>query len=135
MEDFQKQMAHDAGSIDVLMEDKNRLRSERDEWRRRYFFMERAQSACIDKNGEMIKRIQFLEREKDELRDSMSRLKSSVPLDPPPAKAPEELLKIVLRALKASERAIEHSVPGDCYATGPCTGDPIADLVVCPACS
>lgn len=74
MEDFQKQMEHDAGLIDVLTADKNRLRSERDEWRRKYFFMERAQSACIDKNGEMIKRIQFLEREKDELRDSLSRV-------------------------------------------------------------
>jgi len=33
-------------------------------------------------------------------------------------------------------RAIgDHNAPGDCYATGPMTGDPIQDLVVCPACA
>lgn len=29
----------------------------------------------------------------------------------------------------------DHYAPSDCYATGPRTGDPIQDLVVCPACS
>jgi len=29
----------------------------------------------------------------------------------------------------------EHFVPEDCYATGPSTGDPIADLISCPSCS
>lgn len=42
----------------------------------------------------------------------------------------------LLEALHEGRRAIgEHSVPGDCYATGPATGDPIRDLVSCPACS
>lgn len=29
----------------------------------------------------------------------------------------------------------EHCAPGDCYATGPLTGNPIADLVACPGCA
>ena len=29
----------------------------------------------------------------------------------------------------------EHCAPNDCYATGPSTGDDIADLVVCPSCA
>lgn len=41
----------------------------------------------------------------------------------------------LLEALHAGRRAIgNHSAPGDCYATGPMTGDPIKDLVQCPAC-
>lgn len=28
----------------------------------------------------------------------------------------------------------DHSAPHDCYATGPLTGDPVMDLVVCPGC-
>ena len=39
-------------------------------------------------------------------------------------------------ALKEGRRAIgDHNAPSDCYATGPLTGDPIRDLVQCPACS
>lgn len=42
----------------------------------------------------------------------------------------------LLEALREGRRAIgDHSAPGDCYATGPVTGDPIRDLVQCPACS
>jgi hypothetical protein len=39
-------------------------------------------------------------------------------------------------ALKnAALRAVgEHHAPNDCYATGPLTGDPIQDLMACPAC-
>lgn len=42
-----------------------------------------------------------------------------------------------LRALiRAADRAIgDHNAPNDCYATGPMTGDPIADMVECPACA
>jgi len=29
----------------------------------------------------------------------------------------------------------DHCAPNDCYATGPLTGDPIADLISCPSCS
>jgi len=28
----------------------------------------------------------------------------------------------------------DHTAPHDCYATGPRTGNPIADLVACPGC-
>lgn len=39
-------------------------------------------------------------------------------------------------ALHEGRRAIgDHFAPNDCYATGPLTGDPIRDLVRCPACS
>jgi hypothetical protein len=31
--------------------------------------------------------------------------------------------------------ALQHSVPGDCYATGPLTGDRVQDLLVCPGCA
>jgi hypothetical protein len=50
--DAQKQMEHDAGLIGVLFDDKKNLRTERDNWRRKYFEMERAQSRSIDQNGE-----------------------------------------------------------------------------------
>jgi hypothetical protein len=48
----------------------------------------------------------------------------------------EQVELIGLRALvRAADRAIgDHNAPSDCYATGPMTGDPIADLVECPAC-
>lgn len=46
-----------------------RLRTDRDNLRRKYFEMERAQSQSIDQNGEHIKRIQGLERDKDEIRN------------------------------------------------------------------
>lgn len=37
---------------------------------------------------------------------------------------------------EASERANgDHSSPNDCYATGPLTGNPIADLIACPGCA
>ena len=29
----------------------------------------------------------------------------------------------------------DHNAPRDCYSTGPMTGDPILDLVICPSCS
>ena len=47
------------------------------------------------------------------------------------AAAPE-----LLEALREGRRAIgDHYAPGDCYATGPMTGDQYRDLVQCPACS
>jgi hypothetical protein len=47
------------------------------------------------------------------------------------AAAPE-----LLEVLEEGRRAIgDHYAPSDCYATGPMTGDPIRDLVQCPACS
>jgi hypothetical protein len=50
-------------------ESADRLRKERNEWRRKYFEIERGLSSTIDKNGEQIKRIQWLEKEKDEIRN------------------------------------------------------------------
>lgn len=39
-------------------------------------------------------------------------------------------------ALTEARRAIgDHFAPNDCYATGPLTGDPIRDLIECPACT
>lgn len=29
----------------------------------------------------------------------------------------------------------EHNAPNDCYSTGPLSGNPVSDLVACPACS
>ena len=44
--------------------------------------------------------------------------------------------KKLLVVLKEGRRAIgDHHAPDDCYATGPMIGDPIRDLVECPACS
>src|ERR1700733_16167994 len=74
--DMQKQMNHDAGLISTLMDDVKRLRKDRDDWCRKYFEMERAQSRSIDQNGEHIKRIQRLERDKDELRSEIKSLSS-----------------------------------------------------------
>lgn len=42
----------------------------------------------------------------------------------------------MFECLEEARRAIgDHNAPADCYATGPITGDPIRDLVQCPACS
>ena len=37
-------------------------------------------------------------------------------------------------ALKLARVQLEHDVPELCWATGPNTGDPIQDLVICPGC-
>lgn len=29
---------------------------------------------------------------------------------------------------------LEHDAPGDCWATGPLTGNPVEDLIMCPGC-
>lgn len=39
-----------------------------------------------------------------------------------------------LDAMRLAVTALEHDVPGECWATGPNTGDPVEDLVVCPGC-
>jgi|GEM_PF-2139680 len=51
--------------------------------------------------------------------------------------AEREALKRMLRSsVRTGLLAIgDHFAPNDCYATGPLTGDPFADLLVCPACS
>ncbi len=46
-----------------------------------------------------------------------------------------DLVKALEDTISASERAIgDHIAPEHCYATGPKTGDALADLVECPAC-
>jgi len=40
------------------------------------------------------------------------------------------------KVIEAAERALgDHCAPHDCYATGPLTGNPIADLIACPGCA
>ena len=46
----------------------------------------------------------------------------------------EAELAAMRRALLAYTEAYPHDAPGDCFATGPMTGNPILDLVVCPGC-
>lgn len=41
----------------------------------------------------------------------------------------------VITTLRAARAALVHDAPGSCWATGPRTGDPVQDLVVCPGCS
>lgn len=46
----------------------------------------------------------------------------------------DHALQTIKTLIEVIERACEHSVPDDCYSTGPLTGNPIADLVICPGC-
>jgi hypothetical protein len=51
--------------------------------------------------------------------------------------AANERIKRLEEALAAYQQAYTpdgHTKPHDCFATGPRTGDPIQDLVVCPGC-
>lgn len=48
----------------------------------------------------------------------------------------QEARAAVAELIEAAERANgDHVAPHDCYATGPLTGDPVADLVECPGCA
>jgi hypothetical protein len=40
----------------------------------------------------------------------------------------------VKAALIIVRKALEHEVPSSCWATGPMTGDPFLDYVICPRC-
>ena len=42
--------------------------------------------------------------------------------------------RVFWTALHLAEQALAHDVPGSCWATGPLTGGPIEDLIVCPGC-
>lgn len=47
----------------------------------------------------------------------------------------EALREGLKRVIEAAERSLgDHIAPHDCFATGPLTGNPIADLVACPGC-
>ena len=49
----------------------------------------------------------------------------------------KQRIKRLEEALEAYQKAYTsdgHTKPHDCFATGPRTGDPIQDLVVCPGC-
>jgi hypothetical protein len=37
-------------------------------------------------------------------------------------------------AVKDAREELRHAVPNNCWATGPNTGDPVNDLIVCPGC-
>lgn len=52
-------------------------------------------------------------------------------------KQANERIKRLEEALSAYQKAYTpdgHVAPHDCFATGPLTGDPIQDLIVCPGC-
>lgn len=52
-------------------------------------------------------------------------------------KQANERIKRLEEALSAYQTAYTpdgHIAPHDCFATGPLTGDPIQDLIVCPGC-
>lgn len=58
------------------------------------------------------------------------------PAPQPAEQKPAPDVTQLVEALEEGLRAIgDHHAPGDCYATGPMTGDPFRDLVQCPACS
>ncbi len=40
----------------------------------------------------------------------------------------------LLEACEAAKIALYHPAPSGCWVTGPLTGDPIEDLVICPGC-
>jgi hypothetical protein len=44
-------------------------------------------------------------------------------------------VRLLREALEIAKKALTHDVPYSCWATGPLTGDPINDLVICPGCS
>lgn len=44
-------------------------------------------------------------------------------------------VKALISALLSAQTALDHVVPGGCWATGPSTGDPVQDLIVCPGCA
>lgn len=51
-------------------------------------------------------------------------------------KAIEDADDVTAELLEAAVRVNgDHAAPHDCYATGPLTGNPIADLVACPGCA
>lgn len=47
----------------------------------------------------------------------------------------EKTYKLLVEALNIAKKELVHDVPGYCYATGPMTGDMMADLVICPGCA
>ena len=47
-----------------------------------------------------------------------------------------EICEALKRVIEAAERSLgDHVAPHDCFATGPLTGNPIADYVACPGCA
>lgn len=73
-----------------------------------------------------------LERQKlanQHLREGMQNLAATVV-------AAQERERQLREALHAARNVIgDHTAPGDCYSTGPVTGDFTSDLLVCPSCS
>jgi len=46
----------------------------------------------------------------------------------------DETVKAMRAALIEAKQALTHDTPYNCWATGPLTGDPVEDLVVCHGC-
>lgn len=44
-------------------------------------------------------------------------------------------VKALTSALLSAQTALDHVAPGGCWATGPSTGDPVQDLIICPGCA
>lgn len=65
----------------------------------------------------------------EHMRDELQALREQLAESEQRVKALEELVSAAVLAIG------EHNAPADCYATGPLTGNPIADLCICPACS
>ena len=46
----------------------------------------------------------------------------------------DDIKYTLIAALQGARATLAHDVPSDCWATGPLTGDPVEDLIVCPGC-
>ena len=46
----------------------------------------------------------------------------------------DDIKYTLIAALQGARATLVHEVPNDCCATGPLTGDPVEDLIVCPSC-
>lgn len=79
----------------------------------------------------------LLDATQDYLKDNLAfNIASRISTAEHEASAARKLNTELFQVLEEGRRAIgDHHAPDDCYATGPLTGDPIRDLVQCPACS
>lgn len=65
----------------------------------------------------------------------MTIVKSSDPMPSDPVSV-HDAIAALRNVIEAAERALgDHVAPHDCFATGPRTGNPIADLIACPGCA
>ena len=87
--------------------------------------------------NENIPCVNFAAREKPLTFDEIS-LRECKKVNPDNPQAVAEAISDLLEALKVAKEALQHDVPGDCWATGPLTGNRadqiVIDLIVCPGC-